>query len=201
MKLPDEGGKHMRVFRVIVVVWTIKVGGHRGNPPVAVLATHCLNVQNPRNFGDSIGLIGWFQRSGEESRFLNGLGCKLWVDARRPKKKKSFNTSTVGGIHQVDLYLQVVAQKISGVGVVCMDSPHLRGGIDHDIRRKALQGLQGGTSVGEIELGRGEANQICVAGFFEMAPNRRTGEASMARDVDLIRMLHGVLAPGEHSLA
>ena len=201
MKLPDEGGKHMRVFRVIVVVWAIKVGGHGGNPPVAVLATHSLNVQNPCNFRDSIGLIGWFQRSGEESRFLDGLGCKLRVDARRPKKKQSVDTGAMGGIHEVDLYLQVVAQKISGVGVVGMDSPHLRGGINHDIRRKALQCLLGGASVGEIELGRGETNQICIAGFFEMAPNRRTGEAPMARDVDLIRMLHGVLARGEHLLA
>lgn len=70
----------MTVFRVIVVARTIQIGRHGADGIETVLFTVGLTHLDAGDLGQSIGVIGRFQSSGEQVFFLDGLGAQLGID-------------------------------------------------------------------------------------------------------------------------
>jgi hypothetical protein len=126
MKPANQRGDDVGVFGVVVVTGAIKVGGHYASVvhavACAVLAVVAFAEFDARYFGDGVGLVGRFQRAGEQGVFAHGLGGELGVDAAAAQKEQFFHAIAKCSIDHVGLHHQVVVDEFSRVGVVGMDA-------------------------------------------------------------------------------
>ena len=95
----------MAVFRVIVISWAIQFGGHGADGVKAVLLAVGLAHLDARNLRQGVGVIGGFQRSGEQVLFLDGLRAQLGVNAGRAEKQQFFAAVAIRTVNDVVLYL------------------------------------------------------------------------------------------------
>ena len=58
---PDQRRKNMAVFRMVIVVRTIKIRGHNADIVCAILSVQILTIFQAADFGQGIGFIGFFQ--------------------------------------------------------------------------------------------------------------------------------------------
>ena len=169
-----------------VVTWSIKIGGHCRNPAPTKLTPRCLDLHDARNFRNRVGVVCFFQCAGHQRRFTNRLLGKLGINARRPQKQQPLDTHLVGSIHQVCLYLQVLAEEVSRVGVVGMNSADFGRRINHHIGADVAQGPKHRRSVGQIHFTGGETHEVCIALLLQSPPNCRAGQSPVARHINCV---------------
>ena len=124
----------MAVFRVIVVARAIQIGGHGADGVKTILFAIGLAHLDARDFGQSVGVVGWFQRPCQQVLFLDGLRAQLGVNARRPKKQQLFAAVAVCAVDNVVLDLQVLVNELCGICGIGVDASHLGGGQNHHVR-------------------------------------------------------------------
>ena len=75
MEATDQGRDDVAVFRVVIVARAVEIGGHGADGVKAVLLPVGLTHPDAGNLGQRIGVIGGFQRAGQQVFFLDGLGA------------------------------------------------------------------------------------------------------------------------------
>ena len=78
----------MAVLRVVVVSRAVKVARHHAAVVGAVLSVVALAHLDAGDLGDGVGLVGGFQRAGEQVFFLDRLRAVAGVDAAGSEEKQ-----------------------------------------------------------------------------------------------------------------
>lgn len=112
----------MRVLWVVVVPWAVQIGRHRAVEEHAVLPSVKLAHFQAGNLGQGVGFVGFFQRTGQQRVFLDGLRGHSRVDARAAEKQETFDATLIGGVNGVRGHRQVVVDELGWVGVVGVDA-------------------------------------------------------------------------------
>src|SRR5699024_10177402 len=121
----DQRRQHMAVGGVVVVVGTVQVGRHDADVVGAVLAVEVLAVFQAGDLGQGVGLVGLFQRRGQQAAFRHGLGRQAGINAGAAQKFQLFAAVLPGRVDDVHLQNHVVVHEI-GLGlVVGHDAAHL----------------------------------------------------------------------------
>src|SRR4051794_7238773 len=108
---------------------------------------------------------------------VDGLGGQLRVDAGRPEEEEPLDAVLEGGVHDVDLDPQVVAEEVDGIGVVGEDAADLGGGED-DIPWLGLgEERENRVPILQVQFSGGASDQVGEALRLETAPDRGAYEA------------------------
>jgi len=91
----------------------------------------------------------------------------------------------LGRVHHVDLYPQVVAQKVSRVRAVGQDAANTACCIDDDIGPLPLEKRARGFAIPQVKLRGGGPDERGETLRLKVAPDGRTHQATMASNVDL----------------
>lgn len=169
MKLADQRGDDMAVFRVVVVAGAVKVGWHYGEEFGAVLPVVAPAHFDAGDLGQGIRAVGRFERAGEEVFFLHRLRCILGVDAAGAEEHQAPYLVLVGGVDDVALDGEVVADELSGVFVVGVNAADLGGGQEDVVGLLCVEEGVGGGLVGEVKFGVGARQELGEALCPEVA--------------------------------
>jgi hypothetical protein len=104
------------------------------------------------DFGDGVGLVGGFERAGEEIVFLDRLGAFSRVDAARAQKTQILDAGLEGAVDDVVLDGEVFVDEVGAVGVVGVDAADAGGGDENVVGLFGLEEVEGGALVEEIEF-------------------------------------------------
>ena len=141
-------------------------------------------LQDPRDLGDGVGVVGRLEVASQQGVLVDGLRRQLRIDARGSEEEEPLDAVLEGGVHHVDLDLQVLGQEVDGVGVVRHDAADL-GRREHDVTRLGLgEVVEDGASVTQVQLGGGPPDEVCEALGLQLPPDGRPHQAAMAGDVD-----------------
>ena len=121
----DEGGQHVAVGGVVVIVGAVQVSGHDADIVGAVLTVEELAVFQAADLGQGVGFVGLFQLGGEQAAFLHGLGSHAGIDAGGTQEFQLLAAVFPGGMDDVHLQDHVVIHEIGQGFVVGHDAAHL----------------------------------------------------------------------------
>lgn len=85
----DERGQDVRRLQVEVVTGPIEIGRHGADVRRAVLAPVGLHLDDARDLGECVRLVGGLQRTGQQRVLADRLGSVLGVDAGRPEEEQA----------------------------------------------------------------------------------------------------------------
>ena len=186
----DQRGQNVRAGRIEVVVRPVQIRRHRRDPGQAVLASHCLDLHDPGDLRDRVGVVRRLELTGQQTRLADRLLGVLRVDARRPEEQQPRRADLERRVHQVDLDAEVVAEELGRVVPVRQDAADPGRGVDHHGRPVLGQERERGRPIPQVQLGRRSADQVAEAGRFQAAPDRRADQAAVTRDVHRCTMVH-----------
>ncbi len=178
--LAYHGGEYVAAFQVEIVVGAIKVGGHHGNVVRTVLKIEAFAHFQSGYFGNGIGLVGVFQRRGEECVFLHRLFGVTGIDAGTTQKEELFHSVTETFADDILLYLQVLVDKIGTIDIVGHDAAHKGGGKEYIFRLLLVEEAAYGNSVEQIELFVGLADEVGISFLLKILPDGRTYQPPVA---------------------
>ncbi len=215
----DQSWDNVGVFRVVVVTGAIEVGGHDAaviNPVAsAVLAVVAFAELDAGDLGDGVGLVGGFQRTGEQRVFPHRLWSQLGVDAAGAEEQKQLHTIAEGGVDDIGFHHQILVNELCRIGVVGVNATDLGGGqVDLIGFFGFEEGAHGGL-VGEVQLGVGAGDDVGDELprfarndiFLQMADDGGTHHAPVASNVNFCGLAHligsaiGVFKPDDVVLA
>ena len=174
----------MAVFRVVVVARPIEVARHHAAEIGAVLPVVALAHLDAGDLGDGVGLVGGFERAGEQVFFLDRLRAVARVDATGAEKKQFLDAGLPGFMDHVALDHQVLVDEFGGVGVVGVDAADLGGSEIDLVDALALEKGADGGLVGQIKFGVGAGDQVGVTLGLQCPNDGGANHAAMAGDVD-----------------
>ena len=117
-----HGRHHVAVFKVEVVVRTVKICGHHGEIVGAVLQVVAFAHLEACNLCDGVFLVGVLKFAREEGVLLHWLRGVLRVDACRAEEQKFLYVVGVGLAEHVALDFHVHHHEVCTVERVCHDS-------------------------------------------------------------------------------
>lgn len=194
----DQRGDDVAVFRVVVVARAIEVGGHDAAVVHAVagakLAVVALAELDAGDLGHGVGLVGGFERAGEQGLLAHGLRGELGVDAAGAEEQQLLHAVTKSGFDHVGLDHEVLVNEVGGVDVVGVDAAHLGRGQIHLLRFDLREEGAHGGLVSEVEFGVGAGDDVAggVAGGEQLAHDGRADHAAVARHINGFWLVHGV---------
>jgi len=168
MELTDKGRQHMGGFEVVVVVWSIEIGGHHGDEITTILTVIAFAHLNACYLGDGIRLVGGLQDSGKEAVFLYGLWCKFGIDTGTAKEKKFLYSVFPCGMNDVILYRKILVNKLCPIDAVSHDASHLSGGIHYIFRSFFFKKGFHVSLTGKVEFIYGTKDKVGVAFGFKV---------------------------------
>jgi len=118
----------------------------------AVLLAVVLAHLQPSDFGDGVGFVGFFQRTGEEAILGHRLGGEAWVNAGAAEEQQPFGAGAVSSFDDVGRHEEVVGEEFGWVGVVGVDAADFGGGENDDFGAVGLEEGEDGGLVFEVEL-------------------------------------------------
>ena len=130
---------HAGVGQDGVVVRAVEVGGDCAHVLPAVLAVEVLAQLGERDLGNGIGLVGGFQRAGEQVILTGGLRAVARVDAAQAQEHRPLHLGRVRAVDEVALDLQVLVDKVRAVRVGRLDAAHLGCGEEEAFRPRLGQ--------------------------------------------------------------
>jgi hypothetical protein len=89
VELADQRRDDVAVGEVEVVARAIEVGGHHAAEVGAVLPVVGFAQLDAGDLGDGVGLVGGFQRAGEQRRFRHRLLGETRVDAGAAEEQQA----------------------------------------------------------------------------------------------------------------
>ena len=129
----------MAILEVKVIVGAVEVRRHDCDVVRAVLEVEALTHLEPRDLSDSVGLVGVLQRSREEGFFAEGLLGLSGIDAGAAEEEEILYAVAEALSDDVLLYLEVVVDEVSAVGVVRHDPPDVRCRKDYRLRALLIE--------------------------------------------------------------
>ena len=181
----DEGGQHMGVLGMVVVVGAVEVGGHDGDVVRAVLAVEELAILEAADLGQGIGLVGFLQLAGEEAALGHGLRGHAGVDAGGAQELELVAAVLPSGMDDVHLEDHVVVHEVGQRALVGHDAAHL-GSRQEDVLGLLLceEGLDL-ILTGEVEFRVGTRDNIMVALALEFSYYCRAHHATVTGNINL----------------
>ncbi|MDT4839327.1 hypothetical protein FQZ97_731150 [compost metagenome] len=196
VKPADQRWDDVAVFRVVVVARAIEVGGHDAAVVHAVagakLAVVAFAELDAGDLGHGVGLVGGFERAGEQRALIHGLRGEPGVDAAGAEEEQLLHAVPKGGVDHVGFHHQVLVDEVGGVGVVGVDAADLGRGQIHLLRFDLREEGAHGGLVGQVEFGVGAGDDGAggVAGGEQLAHDGRADHAAVACDVDGFSAVH-----------
>jgi hypothetical protein len=175
------------ILEVEVIVGAVEVRRHDCDVVRAVLEVEALTHLEPCDLSDSIGLVGVLQRSSEEGFFAERLLGLSGIDAGAAEEEEVLYAVAEALSDDVLLYLEVVVDEVSAVGIVRHDPPDVRSCEDHRLRALLIEECTYSDRIREIQLTVGTADKVGVATLLEVVPDSGAYEPTMPRDIDLGR--------------
>ena len=182
-KLAQQGGHHVGVFQVVVVVGAVEVGRHHGDEVAAVLVAVGFAHLHARDFGNGVRLVGRLQRAGHDVLFPDGLRGQLGVDARRAQVQQLAHPVPVALVEHVALNHEVVVEKIGPVGIVGVNAAHFGGRQQHVVRLLVGKKPRHRGLVAQVQLGRSARYQVGVARAAQQPHKSRANHAAVPGNV------------------
>ncbi len=184
MEAADEGGQHMAVLGVVVVVGAVEVGGHDGDVVGAVLAVEELAVLEAADLGEGVGLVGLLQRTGEETALRHGLGSHAGVDAAAAQELEFLAAVLPGGMDDVHLEDHVVVHEVGQGALVGDDAAYLGSSEEHVFGTLLSKERLHLVLTGEVQFRVGTGDDIVVSLSLEFAHNGASHHTTVACDVN-----------------
>ena len=182
--LAHHGRHHMAVFQVEIIVGAIEVRRHHGDEVGTVLQVVTLAHLQAGNLGDGIGLVGIFQRTGEQGVLRHRLRRFLRVDTGTSQEEQFLHPMGVGLADDVALDLHVHHDEVGAIQAVGHDAAHESGCQHHRIGLLAVEEGLHGRLVGQVHLMDGQAHQIIVSPFLQVIPDGGTHQPGVPCHVD-----------------
>ena len=177
----------MAILEVEVIVGAVEVRRHDCDVVRAVLEVEALTHLEPCDLSDSIGLVGVLQRSREEGFFAEGLLGLSGIDAGATEEEEVLYAVAEALSDDVLLYLEVVVDEVSAVGIVRHDPPDVCCCEDHRLRALLIEECTHRDGIREVQLTMGTADEVGVTTLLEVAPDSGAYEPSMPCDINLGR--------------
>ena len=160
---------------------------HDSDVHSTVLEVEAHALIESRDLGDSIRFVGVLQRSREEGFFAEGLLGLSGIDAGTAEEEEMLYTVAEALSDDVLLYLEVVVDEVSAVGVVRHDPPDVCCREDHRLRALLIEERTHSDGIREIQLTMSTADEVGIATLLEVAPDSGAYEPTMPCDIDLGR--------------
>ena len=177
MRFAQQGGQHVAGLQVKIVVGPVQVGRHDAAIVPAVLALKRLAQLDPGDFGHRVGLVGQFQRPGQQGLLPHGLGGVTRVDARRAQKKQPVDARFMRAMYHIAGHQQVLVDEIRRKAVIGLDTAHLGGGQVHLVYMLIAQELLHLILTHQIHLGAAAGDDAHALFPPQAAHQRRTHHA------------------------
>ena len=129
---------------------------------------------------DRVPLIGWLERTGQQRRLVQRLRREARIDAARAEEAKLARAVAVGGVDQIRLDLEVVANEVGRVRVVGGNAADLGGGHKDVLRPLAREEAIHGRPVAQIDCAARRRQDVGVAACSQRAADRGADEAARA---------------------
>lgn len=165
----DEGRQHVAVFGVVVVADAVEVGGHHADEVGAILVAVGFAEFDAGNLGDGVGLVGGFERAGEQVVFPQGLGGHFGVNAAAAEEHQFLHPVLPGGMNDVGFHQQVVVQELGPVGIVGMDAAYFGGGEEYEGRFFLFEKSVDSGLLAQVEFGRSAVYDVFKACLLQAA--------------------------------
>ena len=149
----DQRGQHVRTLQIEGVSGPVEVRRHRADVGGAELPAVTAHLGDAGDLRQRVGLVGGFQRAGEQRVLGDGLRGVLGVDARGAEEQQPRHAGGVGAGDDAELDAQVVLQERHRLVAVGQDAAHLRGRQHHGVGAALAQPPHGGLRVPQVQVG------------------------------------------------
>src|SRR3569623_2110368 len=135
----------MTLFQIIVIVWTIQIGGHHADVTSAILPVITLAQFDTRDLGDGVRFIRLLQWSGEKILLLNRLGTITRINATGALKADALHVCQVRSMNDNGRDHQVLIYELRTRDVIGLNAPYLGCGNKYIVGFLMLEiGIDGG---------------------------------------------------------
>ena len=190
MHLPNHRRHDMAGLEVEVVARPVQVGGHHGDVVGAVLQIERLAHLQARDFGNSIGLVGVLQRSGEQCGLGDGLRGLSWIDAGAAQEEQFLHAVSPTLADDILLDGEILVDEVGAVLQVGHDAAHM-GSRQHDILGLLLvKEAVHCHGIHQVQFLVGAADEVGVALGLQAVPDGTAHKAAVACHIYLSVFLH-----------
>ena len=112
----------MGALQVITISFAVQVCRHRGDKTRTVLLVVRPAHFDPRDFCHRIGSIRFFQWTGQQVFFLEGLRRDFRIDATRAQEEQPIHSGAVGFMDYAGLNPDILTKKVGWVRIVRQDA-------------------------------------------------------------------------------
>ena len=155
MKFPDERGQHVRLAQVVLVVQSVKTGGHGADEIVPILAAIGLAKFDAGNFGHGVPFVGRFERAGQQIFFFERLWGEFWVNAGTAQKEQFFNARPMRVLEEIVLNLEVFVEELRRISVIGKNPADLGRRHTHVLRPFAFEKVVDGFAIEQVPTRHG----------------------------------------------
>ena len=140
------------MFGMVVIAWSVEIGGHDAAVVGAVLAVVAFAHFDAGDFSYGIGLVGGFEGTGEECFLAHGLFGHFGVDAAGAQKHQLAHTGLKSSVDDVGFNHQVLVDEVGGEVIVSDDPPYSCGGQVNLIGTDGLEKGSDGLLIGKVKF-------------------------------------------------
>src|SRR5690606_19383582 len=140
-------------------IGSVKIGGHHRNKIGAVLQIIAFAGLDSRDFGNGVGLVGIFERVGEQILLLHGLRGVFGINAGAAQKQKLLHAVLIALMDDIVLYHQVFVDEIGAIDIIGHDTAHFGRSQKYVLRPFLFKELRNSHGIGEVELGVGTGDE------------------------------------------
>ena len=180
---------------MVVVVGAVQVGGHDRNEVGAVLPVEELAVFQAADLRKGVGLVGFFQLTGQKAGLCHGLGRHAGIDAGGAKEQQLLAAVLPRAVYDVHLQHHIVVHEVGQSGFVGHNPADFRRSQHHIVRpflrEKGLHRLL----THQVQLLMRAGQEIGIALTRQFPADCRPDHPAMAGHVDFPVLVHHVISP------
>lgn len=177
----DERRHQVTGLKVEVVVRPIQVGRHDGDVVGAVLPVVGPAQLDAGDFGHGVGLVGGFERAGEQIFLAQRLRRMLGIDAGAAQEQQFPDAGPESCLDYICLDHQIVVDELGRPSAVSQDAPHLGGGQEYILG--ALGGEKGGRPARASRAPCCCAEEVIIALVLQPTGQCRADQAAGRRHI------------------
>src|SRR3569623_639375 len=174
----------MTLFQIIVIVWTIQIGGHHTDVASAILPVITFAQFNTRDFGDGVRFIRLFQRPGEKILLLNRLGTITRINAAGAEKADALHVCQVRSMNEIGLDYQVLIYELRTRDVIGLYAPYFGCGNKDVVGFLLLEKGVDADLIQQIQLGACRQYQFLITPGAYATYDGGAHHSAVASDVD-----------------
>lgn len=129
----------MRALQIIIVIWSVKICRHTADKIIPILPLIKFTHLKPCNLCNRIRLVCLLKRSREQCILRYRLRRHPRINTGAAQKQELLYLIIMAAFDYIALYLHILVRKLRGRRIVRVDTAHLCGCKDHDIRTLRLK--------------------------------------------------------------